>query len=532
MTDPILERFAQSCGMQQALELRIHLHDGDKLAEGEIESPFVLVGRDDACDVTLTDPEVDPRHLWLQVLEGQVYAVDLGSRAGLLWSDGRRGSGWLRQDRSLSVGPFVLMLQRPPAELAESEAFPEEYQPLQSDATLAWHFPTAVLEFRNGKRARDRWQVNRRLTLIGRAPECKIRLSAEDISRYHCGLVFTASGLWIVDLSGRGVVVNGERMRVSPLADGADLWVGRFRIGVQVGAPAAGSRGSERPPGVTSAGPGRPASPASRSSASGLEEPQRGTPAEPPPSLHDEDEVPLGILPSSSSASAAGLSSSHIMAEAFTPGTSGGEVSQSILIAQSGSLTPPPQPRPTEAGSVLEELSASLSRAGAEEAGSSGVALAEPSGAAAAETREEGRLVLLLREIGQLHQRMAALLQQSCALLVEVGMHLPPGQQAELEETLHSLRRVSESLQGVHAELSRWASETPREIRHPPPRVRPPIPPAPIPSSPPFPPSPPSSGPSGEAADPPADPTDASMLSTLPHARVEPRSKSRHNSAG
>jgi hypothetical protein len=221
------------------------------------------------------------------------------------------------------------------------------------------------------------------------------------------------------------------------------------------------------------------------------------------------------------------------MAEAFTPGAGSGEVSQSILIAQSGSLTPPPQPRPTEAGSLLEELSSSLSRAGeAGEAGSSGVALAEPSGAAAAETREEGRLVLLLREIGQLHQRMAALLQQSCALLVEVGMHLPPGQQAKLEETLHSLRRVSESLQGVHAELSRWASETPREIRHPPPRVRPPIPPAPIPSSPPFPPSPPSSGPSGEAADPPADPTEASILSTLPHARLEPRSRSRHNSAG
>jgi pSer/pThr/pTyr-binding forkhead associated (FHA) protein len=526
MTDPILERFAQCCGMQQALELRIHLQDGEKLAEGEIESPFVLVGRDDACDVTLTDPEVDPRHLWLQVLEGQVYAVDLGSRAGLLWSDGRRGSGWLRRERSLGVGPFVLVLQRPPAERAERETFPEEYQPLQSDAALAWHFPTVVLEFRNGRRARDRWQVNRRLTLIGRAPECKIRLSAEDISRYHCGLVFTARGLWIVDLSGRGVVVNGERMRVSPLEDGADLWVGRFRIGVQVGAP--GSRLA------ASAGPGEPVSHGSRPSASALEEPQRGTPAEPPPPLHDEDdEVPLGVLPSSSSASAAGLSSSHIMAEAFPPGAGSGEVSQSILIAQSGSLTPPPQPRPSEAGSVLEELSASLSRAGetGSSAGSSAVALGAPSGAAAAETREEGRLVLLLREIGQLHQRMAALLQQSCALLVEVGAQLPPGQQAALEETLHSLRRVSESLQGVHAELARWASETPREIRHPPPRVRPPAPPAPIPS--PFPPpSPAPPGPTGDADDPPGDATEAAILNTLPHARVEPRSRSRHNSAG
>jgi hypothetical protein len=109
---------------------------------------------------------------------------------------------------------------------------------------------------------------------------------------------------------------------------------------------------------------------------------------------------------------------------------------------------------------------------------------------------------------------------------------LPPGQQAELEETLHSLRRVSESLHGVQAELSRWASETPREIRHPPPRVRPPVPPASLPSPTPFPPPPPSPGPTGEAGDPPADPTEASVLGTLPHIRLEPRSQSRHNTAG
>lgn len=523
MTDPILERFAQACGMRQALELRIHLQEGEKLAEGTIESPFVLVGRDDACEVTLTDPEVDPRHLWLQVLEGQVYAVDLGSRTGLVWSDGQRGSGWLRENRSLDVGPFVLVVQRPPAELADGEMFAEEYQPLQSDVSLAWRFPSVVLEFRNGKRARDRWEVNRRLTLIGRAPECKIRLSAEDISHYHCGLVFTASGLWAVDLSGRGVVVNGERMRVASLEDGADLWVGRFRIGVQVSVRGRGPEGKPAGSAAVSA-PGQWGSSSAPGSAFGPEEPQRGTPA-PPPRPLDEDEVPLGILPSSGSASAAGLSSSHIMAEAFTPGGASGEVSQSILIAQSGSLTPPPQPRPTEASSVLEELSSSLSRA-AVEAGSRAVASTAPC-TAAAETRADNRLVLLLREIGQLHQRMAALLQQSCTLLVEMGAYLQPGQQAELEETLSSLGRISASLQGVQAELSRWTSETPREIRHPPPRVVPPAPPSPSSFLP-----PPSAPPSEEAADPPADVTQASFLSTLPHTRLESRNKSRHNTAG
>ena len=186
--------------------------------------PFALVGRDDACDVTLTDPEVNPRHVWLQVLGGRVLAVDLGSRAGLGWPGQGAGSGWLDAGVPVRIGPFQLRLC---AEVSSRPTtFPAGYSPLQSDTAISRSENTITLEFRNGKRARDCWNVNRLVTLVGRAPECKIRLSADDIAGYHCGLVLTPGGLWVVDLSGRGVVVNGERMRVSPLRHGAES-VGR-----------------------------------------------------------------------------------------------------------------------------------------------------------------------------------------------------------------------------------------------------------------------------------------------------------------
>ena len=520
MTDPILEQFARACGARQPWGLSIYLFSGEKLAEGEIESPFVLVGRDDACDVTLTDAEVDPRHLWLQVVEGQLYAVDLGSRAGLIWSDGSRGSGWLRKDRSLSAGPFVLKLERLPAE--EATSLSESYQPLQSDASLAWRFPTTVLEFRNGKRARDRWQVNRRLTLIGRAPECKIRLSAEDITRYHCGLVYTAQGLWIVDLSGHGVVVNGERMRVAPLEDGADLWVGRFRLGVHVGAEPSAANAPSSPASARSRPTGERQTSEASSTAGEL---LGGTPAASPPSASiPDDEVPLGHLPSRESDSASGLSNSHILAEEFAPGSGGGDISQSILIAQSGSLTPPPQPRPTGATgtAVLEELSAAMSGSNV------GVVTLPP--AVAAETREESQLVAVLHAVGQLHQRMAALLQQSCALLAKVGQYLQPEHQLELEDTLTALRHISESLQDVESGLSRLARETPKEIRYPPPRVPAPPPPSSSPLLATGRTTTPQAAP--EARESSSSPTQEAVLYTLPHARLEPRSQSRHNTAG
>src|SRR5580693_6957994 len=83
MKDPVISRFAEACSAIAPLDMRVDLAEGGVLAEGTVQMPFSLVGRDDACDVTLTDAEVNPRHAWLQVLGGRVFVVDLGSRTGI-----------------------------------------------------------------------------------------------------------------------------------------------------------------------------------------------------------------------------------------------------------------------------------------------------------------------------------------------------------------------------------------------------------------------------------------------------------------
>ena len=95
-----------------------------------------------------------------------------------------------------------------------------------------------------------------------------------------------------MDLSGRGVVVSGERMRVAPLPHGAELWVGRFLIGCHDPGSAGGRSAALAPP------PGRKA----------------GDPAARPATRPAEDEVPLGESPPPDPAG--GLSSSHILADA------------------------------------------------------------------------------------------------------------------------------------------------------------------------------------------------------------------------
>ena len=420
MNDPVIARFAEACGATSPLDLRVDLAEGGVLAEGSVSMPFTLVGRDDACDVTLTDAEVNPRHCWLQVLAGRVFAVDLGSRSGLSWPDGTNRSGWLDVGVVVRVGPFQVGLRSPVADAPAP--FPQGYNPLQSDPEALQTRPPAILEFRNGKRARDRWVVNRLITLVGRAPECKIHLTADDIVGYHCGLVLTPDGLWVVDLSGRGVVVNGERMRVSPLRDGAELWVGRFLIGVH--APA---------------GNLMPASPAP------AEKPVTSSPV--PAGSAAEDEVELGTLPPGEPGS--GLPSSHIMADAFRLWSSVSEAndpaSNPIMVSGSGPLPPaiavPPigdAHRPTPLPTPLLDL------------------IGAPN-TLQAETPAEA-VVPLLHQLGEIHAQMFAQFQESLVLLVQLFGCLQRDQLPAMQRELARIQELNTELAQLQAEVTHRAA--------------------------------------------------------------------------
>ena len=69
-TDPL--RFADACGAWAPLDLRIQLGNGTLLAEGTLDAPNAILGSTLECDVTLTAPEVSPRHAVLQMIGGRV----------------------------------------------------------------------------------------------------------------------------------------------------------------------------------------------------------------------------------------------------------------------------------------------------------------------------------------------------------------------------------------------------------------------------------------------------------------------------
>lgn len=462
MNDPLIARFAEACGAAGPLNLRVDLAEGGVLAEGSVAMPFALVGRADACDVTLADPDVNPRHAWLQVVGGRVWAVDLGSRAGLVWPSGRIGSGWLDVGTPLRVGPFRVHLAEPVSRKPHKAVVGSN--PLLPATELARTHPTVALEFRNGKRATDRWQVNRVVTLVGRAPECKIHLNADDISGYHCGLVNTPTGLWVVDLSGHGVVVSGERMRVAPLPHGSELWVGRFLIGCRIDAPPATPPSGSRP------GLPAPPVPLPRSlrniPESALDELLSGK----TPCL--EDEVPLGETPPRDPD--AGMPSSHILTDAANAPTDqflAGPVSNPIMVSSMASasplpdmplppVSPPPAPEPPDASSELVLTTVP---------GIRGLVPAMPE---LTPGQAEALVAPLLRQLGEIHGQMFDQFQQSMLSMLSMFGQMHREQMGAMQQELARIQELNTELGKLQEQVARLADQPASAADTPPPNRR------------------------------------------------------------
>src|SRR5262249_19779161 len=132
-------------------------------------------------------------------------------------------SGWLDAEEALSLGPFYVRLKR--------DEEPPGFAPFSALQALDQDLPEVALEFVNRIPGPTVWRMGVPLALVGRAPLCRVRLVGSSVSRFHCSLVRTPLGLWVVDLFGKGgITVNEVPVRSARLEDGDRLQVGHFII--------------------------------------------------------------------------------------------------------------------------------------------------------------------------------------------------------------------------------------------------------------------------------------------------------------
>ena len=73
--------------------------------------------------------------------------------------------------------------------------------------------------------------------LIGRGPDCDLRVAEYDVSRHHCLIRRRGSEVTLVDLgSANGTYVNGQRvLSQAPLHSGDEITLGKCRFIVDLG---------------------------------------------------------------------------------------------------------------------------------------------------------------------------------------------------------------------------------------------------------------------------------------------------------
>ncbi len=217
-----VEKFWSACGGASPMRLRL-TPDGRPASEHWLEHPFAVIGRDADCDLVVDDPDVSGRHLYLQVLDGHLFAIDLESRSGLRWGEGggAAGQGWALESRAVRIG--AVAIQPLGWDLAPGQRLP----PLPTDRSGDAAGSPGVLDFFE----QGSWRINRRLVLIGRSPRCRVRLPSMEVSRFHLAVVVTDEGPWVVDLLSRGgTLVNGDLVRAALLVDGDELRLGPHRL--------------------------------------------------------------------------------------------------------------------------------------------------------------------------------------------------------------------------------------------------------------------------------------------------------------
>jgi pSer/pThr/pTyr-binding forkhead associated (FHA) protein len=119
--------------------------------------------------------------------------------------------------------------------------------------------------------------LHRPVLMIGRHPECDVRLSLPKISRRHCCLALSYDRVLIRDLGSRnGLRVNGRKVEEARIQAGDEIAIGPliYRLVAESDQPVAASRPA--PPAPT-----RP------------EKPSNGT--APPPVSNSQDDI--GLIP-------------------------------------------------------------------------------------------------------------------------------------------------------------------------------------------------------------------------------------------
>lgn len=219
------ELFEQCQGLASAI-LRVE-HPNQPAISIAMDRPFLLIGRSSACDLRLDDEQIQEIHGFVQWIDGHLFCCDVSDQDGLSTRTAAPKKGCWLGHQPVPLGPYELTLESNYASQLSNDS------PLDRSRELAEEYPRLGLQFAGVNQANKVWPVDRRLTLIGRAAQCKLRLIHHSVSPVQACLLRTRHHCWLIDLAQNGATsVNGQTWPVCPVEIGDLLQIGSFQIEV------------------------------------------------------------------------------------------------------------------------------------------------------------------------------------------------------------------------------------------------------------------------------------------------------------
>jgi pSer/pThr/pTyr-binding forkhead associated (FHA) protein len=245
-----MKLFLNACGLEDAFSLKVEDRSRGEAYEVVVERPYVVIGRSADADLKLDHWQISRRHTYLQVVEGGVFCLDLGSRTGTHWEGKAARWRWLAHRQPIQVGPYRIW------SLSDREGSSDGSDSTDDFAPSTHDYPGVSLHELNESSDGDSWRIRGPVTLIGRSPSCHICIPDQVLSKFQASLVRTSNGLFVVDLLGTvAVSVNGSRIRSARLNEGDELVIGPHAFRVSYDDPATMPNLNEEEP-YTSAGTG------------------------------------------------------------------------------------------------------------------------------------------------------------------------------------------------------------------------------------------------------------------------------------
>ncbi|HEY4260207.1 MAG TPA: FHA domain-containing protein [Schlesneria sp.] len=183
----------EDCAGQSGLQLLIEVKGEAHARKVSLNRPYLLIGSDTQCDVRIKQPSVLPYHAYVQWIDGRLFCCGLG--------EAQPPGTWIGP-KPVVLGPFRVSV--PDLDLAIGQQDPQS-----KSSELAEEVSQIQLKFAGVEQSDNLWPVDRRLTLIGRGAQCKLRLDHPEIPIVLAALVRTNRACWLVDLQ------HNERLQVN-----------------------------------------------------------------------------------------------------------------------------------------------------------------------------------------------------------------------------------------------------------------------------------------------------------------------------